>query len=255
MWTVPGSRRRRGSGAASAGPAARRPACSRRSARAGRPCRPGWRPRCRCRAGRRRPVPGSPCRCSAASRNSAGSGLPTTTSGLAGPAPCDSAATRLPLPGNGPRGDGMVASVLVATHRAPARIGHAAPRRAGPNRPRDRTPAPPPAGARRPGRPRSARPPRSRPRSAGAPTTSTGEPAGRSAASSSAAACAEVSTSSSRAGTPIAAQQRADLGGPAGRVVGHERDRRTTVHCGLDRRPAPRRPARCPGTPPRPDRR
>ena len=63
------------------------------------------------------PIGGEPA---AATSNSAGSGLPTTTSGRRPPSAVVSAATRLPFPGSGPRGDGSVASVFVATQRAPA---------------------------------------------------------------------------------------------------------------------------------------
>ena len=52
-----------------------------------------------------------------------GAGFPTAT-GLAPVAYCR-AATSDPFPGKGPRGDGSVASRLVATHSAPRRIAMA----------------------------------------------------------------------------------------------------------------------------------
>ena len=173
-------------------------------------------------------------RCCAATWNRAGSGLPTTTSGRRPPRAVVSAATMLPLPGTGPRVDGIVASVLVAIHREPARSAtHASARSAQPTvgpYPCTTTTGPsaaPATGVRPTARISS--------RSDGEPTTSTGAPGGNSPASISAAAAAEVSTSSSRAGTPNERSRVRDLPGPARRVVRHVRDRDTIVHCGLNR--------------------
>jgi hypothetical protein len=137
----------------------------------------------------------------AAVSNSAGAGLPTTTSGSRSSA-VRSTATSEPLPGNGPRGLGSVRSVLVAIHRAPARTASAASARiaqptSGPYPCTTATgPSANPSTGVSPASRTSAR-------SASAPTTSTGEPAGSSRASMVADAPAEVRTSPTVAGTPM----------------------------------------------------
>src|SRR5262249_19694987 len=118
----------------------------------------------------------------------------------------------LPLPGSGPRGEGMVASALVAIHRAPARIAtQASASSAQPTA----GPYPCTTATGRAAASVTTRSPTARTSSlsAAAPTTSTGDAGGGSAASTPAAARADVTISSGSAGTPISVSSSATSAG------------------------------------------
>ena len=136
----------------------------------------------------------------AARSNSVGAGFPTTSSGCRSSAVAR-AATREPLPGNGPRTDGRVRSAFVATHSAPARTAtHASASSGQPTRgPYPWTTA---SGLSSALSTTVSPTPVASVRNASVPTTSTFPPGGSRSASRAAAACGEVSTSSARAGTP-----------------------------------------------------